>query len=753
MDKRLEGYKYKPTVQLFERDQVGFKPKVVGQKYCMGCMRAYVATNQQCPFCGYNASPIAEDGNYISPGTVINERYLIGKSLYRDTGTVTYVGKDCVTDRKVAVTEYLPSDISFRDTSSGALRPYPTKAEIYETGISGFIEDAIAASSVNHDRVARVYDIFEANDTAYVVTEYVEGVSLDEYLEGNMYLSYADAIGMVKQLFEIAGLINDIGMVSLNFTPRSIYLSNTDGIKIVNRNFGKMALAKCYGINESECEDGYAPEELYGDCDQVDERADVYCLAAVILRVLTGSDPVDSLKRRAKIELTGKDPIVRQLRLLTDIPRSKVDALRNALNVAAADRTENIATFAQEFLSRKKVNLRKVTIKQKSGRVSMAVAETLALLSLIFAISTVAVTLIGNPNDNLNAFESYSVPCGEVYVPNVVSESFSDVQKTFDKLGLNVVISYKKQSNAISSDTVISQVPDVCSTIPYGSTVELVLSAGSRKESVGDFTGFAIDSARAILEACGFKVNTRDESNSLYARGVVFHQSVSPGEMLEAGSEITLTVSSGNESIVTSQAIYIPNVVGAEYAKALETMRQGAMFLAISGYTYDSSVGDGVITYQYPSAGEDGRAGEIINVKVNKTQNKIVVPNVMYFSADDAKTVLEANGFEVDVKYAESTAVAAGAVIDQSIAGGESVEPGEKITLTLSSFYNAEAPDVEGLSYSEARESLRNAGFSCTVLGAVGKDADSAVVERQSIRPGTSAEAGTNIILKLKESE
>ncbi len=754
MDKRLKSYRDEHTVQLFEKDKVSFKPEMIGQRYCMGCMKSYVATSQQCPFCGFPADSTVENGNFIIPGTVINEQYLIGKSLDYDGYTVIYIAKDCLTGQRVMVTEYLPSFIAYRRSEDGIVAPFSdAKSNDYEIGISGFIEDAISVSSMKCNEIVRILDIFEENGTAYIVTEYIEGVSLEEYLEGNMCLTYQDSIGVIRQLLDTLGYIHEIGMQGFGLAPRNIYLNNAGGIKLLNRSFGKSSLAECYRYNDGIADDGYAPEEMYGDLKRIDERADVYGLAAVILRMLTGVTPVNSLERRIKLETTGKDPIRQQLNLLKDMLKGQINALANALNIDAEDRTASVSDFAEEFLYCESVKLRKVTVKSGGDPKSIVFMKALALLSLVFMLSTVAISIIGNQNTELVNFKSYSVPIDDVCVPNVVSKNLTDVQKSLDKLGLNIVIAYKKQSNSINADTVVSQFPDVGSLVPYGSSIELVLSAGSRKESVGDFTGFGVDSARFILETCGFKVTTREESNSLYARGVVFYQSVASGELLDAGSEITLTVSNGNESVATSQEIYIPNIVGKKYDEVLETMRQGAMFLAISGFTYDSAVGDGVVTYQYPNAGESGHAGEIINVKVNKTQNKTVVPNVMYLSVDDAKAMLEANGLEVDVKYNSSSAVAAGAVIDQSVSGGESVDSGEKITLTVSSFYSTDVPNVENMAYYEAREVLRKSGFSCSIDGYTATISEDAVVETQNIKPNTSVEAGTNIILTLKESK
>ena len=214
----------------------------------------------------------------------------------------------------------------------------------------------------------------------------------------------------------------------------------------------------------------------------------------------------------------------------------------------------------------------------------------------------------------------------------------------------------------------------------------------------------------------------------------------------EKGTEITLYVSSGSSAIVTSTEILVPDLVGYNYDTARRSLKSAGLYLAIVDISYDENIPEGQIVDQNPKGDEKGRAGTIITVTINKQNNMIYVPDTEGMKEESAVEALEAQGFVVDLKEAEDRRTEKGTVISQSIGSGTSVPVGTRITLTVSTGYTAEVPDVCGKPLEEAQAILMEKGFSSRIKDYGDSSEKKNTVLLQSVKPGTKADLGTEVM-------
>ena len=148
-----------------------------------------------CPFCGYDNQANAKKYPFaLSPGTLLNGRYVTGRVLGQGGFGITYLAQDYRTKERVAVKEYLPSEFAGRTQGTYAVQVYSgNRRETFEYGKAQFLNEAKTLAQVQgNEHIVRVSRYFEENNTAYFVMEYVDGPSLAQYIKEKVVQKYID---------------------------------------------------------------------------------------------------------------------------------------------------------------------------------------------------------------------------------------------------------------------------------------------------------------------------------------------------------------------------------------------------------------------------------------------------------------------------------------------------------------------------------------------------------------------------------
>jgi serine/threonine protein kinase/lipopolysaccharide biosynthesis regulator YciM len=281
---------------------------------------------------------------YLPQGTELNNRYVIESLLGHGGFGITYAAHDKILNVRVAVKEYLPRQLATRSEGQTKVSVFTGEArQHYDYGLRKFLEEAQSvARFAHHPNVVSARDYFEANGTAYMVMEYVEGVTLKEYVEKKGgRISFEEAKGIMMPVMDALREVHQAGMLHRDVSPDNIYITTSAQVKILD--FGA---ARYFAGEQSKSlsvilKPGYAPEEQYRSSGKQGAWTDVYAVGATIYKALTGKTPPDALDRKEE------DTLEPPSRLGVSIPPPAEQALFQALAVNAAQRFQNMGEFQQ----------------------------------------------------------------------------------------------------------------------------------------------------------------------------------------------------------------------------------------------------------------------------------------------------------------------------------------------------------------------------------------------------------------------
>ena len=266
--------------------------------YCVYCMEP--SSKGICTHCGKDQSDYHPAPHHLAPGTVLNNRYIVGAILGEGGFGITYIGRDMNLDMRVAIKEYYPSGMVNRNNtvSEDISVNVGSAGDAFEKGKTSFLAEARALAKFSDDsHTVSVRDFFSENNTAYIVMEYLEGITLKDYLDENGPLSFGQAFEILSPIMDSLTKIHATGIIHRDISPANIVIRKDGNVKLLD--FG--AARNVEGTDEKSLsillKPGYAPEEQYRTKGDQGPWTDVYALSATMYKMVTGTTPDDAMNR------------------------------------------------------------------------------------------------------------------------------------------------------------------------------------------------------------------------------------------------------------------------------------------------------------------------------------------------------------------------------------------------------------------------------------------------------------------------
>jgi len=288
--------------------------------------------------------------NALQPSCMLHW-YRIERLLGQGNFGVTYVARDTNLDQPVAIKEYLPAELAIRDPD-GRVRPASeAKCEQFRWGLERFISEAQTLAQFDHPNIVRVYAVFEANDTAYMVMPYEQGATLQGVFALRSRLREDELGGLIAPLLDALDVVHRAGFIHRDIKPGNVFLRADGTPVLIDFGSARQALGEAKQNLTALVSPGYAPLEQYSSrSDNQGPCTDIYSLAATLYRCVAGAPPVDAAERGQRITKGEADPLVPAARAAAGrYSASLLRAIDRGLAFKASERPQSVAAWRAHF--------------------------------------------------------------------------------------------------------------------------------------------------------------------------------------------------------------------------------------------------------------------------------------------------------------------------------------------------------------------------------------------------------------------
>ena len=343
-------------------------------------MKEYEEQYEVCPHCGYvDGSPPAE-AYHLAPGEILNHKYIVGTAIDSGGFGIIYRAWDAQMEQVVAIKEYFPNGVVSRVPGQNDVIVYSGKnREVFRKGVDRFLVEARNMAEFSQPDIVALYDYFEENNTAYIVMEYLDGVSFKEYLkERRGRIPSEEVVDITLHVLAALEEIHSHHIIHRDISPDNIFLCSNHRVKVIDFGAARFSSGEESSNFSTIVKPGYAPAEQYRTKSRQGPFTDLYALGACMYQAATGEKPQESLARAMHDDLRPPKE------LNPEVPEYLSDIIMKAMAMDEDERFQSSEEFMKALKGHQidKTPAKKKTKKKKkkgNSVLKMAVAVVLTL--------------------------------------------------------------------------------------------------------------------------------------------------------------------------------------------------------------------------------------------------------------------------------------------------------------------------------------------------------------------------------------
>ena len=513
-----------------------------------------------------------------------------------------------------------------------------------------FNTEAQAAASLVHPNIVSIFDFGFDQGYHYIVMEFIDGITLKQYINDNAPLDYKDALGIAYQICDALSAAHDKNIVHRDIKPHNIMITPDRRIKVTDFGIARAADGSTMTADNDILGSVHyiSPEQARGA--HVDGKSDLYSLGVVIYEMLTGrvpftSDspvavamrhindtPVNPAEYNPELTYAIESMVLKSLaKDINDRYQNAQDMMKDIMRLLEnpdadikfgkdtgsddMDRTLKIRVPADADLQKTSGD-KKIDNSDRSGTKTTEESDKKREVSsedhigadgkkLIIGALITALIIVGGISllfaralyPDAAIFNLFAKK--EVFAPEFVNMHIDDVKRLADSNKISIKVEAEIEDDSVKEGTVLKQNPVKGTPLNEGDVIYLTVSVGVEKVKVNDVKLTKYELAKATLEGAGFNVEINQVNDDDVPENYVVSQNPSAGDLVAHGSTIVLNVSIGPEET----DVVVPTVVGKTLEQAKSALENEE--LKLGSITYEESVVDaGTVIKQTISGGE-----------------------------------------------------------------------------------------------------------------------------------------------------
>ncbi len=475
-----------------------------------------------------------------------------------------------------------------------------------------FKNESKAIAVLSHPNIVKVFDVSYGNLIQYIVMEYVEGISLKEYIEQQGQINAREAIYYVTQILRALQHAHDKGIVHRDIKPQNIMLISDGTIKVTDFGIARFSRSETRTMTDGAIGSVHyiSPEQAKGS--HTDAKTDLYSVGVVLYEMLTGTLPFQSDNAVSVALMQLQDDPVKPREINPDIPVGLEQIIIRAMQKNQSDRYQSASEILRDIEEYKRNPNIKFDYSYFTGTQPAQIQESDEDVKIAAPVVTKAETII----DSMDTYEdseeddsakkkTIAVLCGvlgaliifalllismflpnsnKINVPNVVGLNFYNQvmnQPAYSDFVFEPVIDEESDAEA---GTILRQEPST-GKVNKNSTIIIYISDSSSQIEVPDVYGYEYTSADAVIRGKGLDTTVVKEKNENVEIGTVIKTYPAKGEMVAIGSMITIYVATSEEV----EPVGVPNLVGMTIAQARAALAEVGLTLDTTRTEYRGS--------------------------------------------------------------------------------------------------------------------------------------------------------------------
>lgn len=511
-----------------------------------------------------------------------------------------------------------------------------------------FRNESKAIAVLSHPNIVKVYDVSFGDRIQYIVMEYIDGITLKQYIEQQGEIKWREALYFTVQILRALQHAHEKGIIHRDIKPQNIMLLEDGTIKVTDFGIARFSQAETQTMTDKAIGSVHyiAPEQARGG--YINDKADIYSVGVMLYEMLTGQLPfvADNAVSVAIMQMQAEP--TPPSRINPSIPKGLEEITMHAMEKnpaqrfpSAADMLEDVERFrrnpeivfrygeqvdrayagtsadiygnVQQNAAPQKYNdnyeYEEEYVRSKNGARASNIIK--GIVAAVIVVALVVGGIFGwRYLQNLTA--STNKTSDEIVLPNFVGKIYaSDIEGNSEYADLTFEITYGNVPSKQPGE-VLHQTPAAGMTVKKGKTVSLTVNGEAEQVVVEDVKGYKQQDAYDALKALNLSPKIQAVADDDTAVGYVVKTDPAAGSTVSTGTTVTIYVSSGP----STESAVIPNIVGYQYSAAKEEL-EAAGFVVTAEYDDESDKDENTVLSVSPNEGEKAKKGSVVTVTVS----------------------------------------------------------------------------------------------------------------------------------------